>query len=41
MHKPVEKLKDKDLELLADYVSRIRPAKEILAESGWKNPDFQ
>ncbi len=41
MMKRVKKLKDKDLELLADYVSRIKPAKDRLAKEGWKNPDFE
>lgn len=40
MMKRVKKMKIKDLEILVDYVSRIKPAKEKLAEEGWKNPDF-
>lgn len=41
MVKRVKKMKMEDLELLADYVSRLKPPSDLLAEPGWKNPDFQ
>ncbi len=41
MVKRVKKMKMEDLELLADYVSRMKPPADLLAEPGWKNPDFQ
>lgn len=41
MVKRVKKMKMKDLELLVDYVSRIKPPKDKLAEPNWKNPDFE
>lgn len=41
MVKRVKKMKMEDLELLADYVSRMKPPSDLLAEPGWKNPDFQ
>ncbi len=41
MVKRVKKMKMEDLELLADYISRIKPPSDLLAEPGWKNPDFQ
>jgi len=31
-----------DINLIADYVSRLKPEKSLLAESVfWKNPDFR
>ena len=41
MVKRVNKLKERDLPLLADYVSRMRPPPEDLAPQGWANPDFK
>jgi len=41
MMKRVKKMKIEDLEILVDYVSRIKPSKDKLAEKGWKNPDFE
>ena len=41
MVKRIKKMKMKDLELLVDYVSRIKPPKDKLAEPDWKNPDFE
>ncbi len=41
MTQRVKKLKDKDLELLVDYVSRLKPPKGKVAEPDWKNPDFE
>lgn len=40
MAKRLTKLKSKDLPLLADYISRIKPPAEDVAPVGWKNPDF-
>lgn len=40
MMKKIKRMKPEDLELLADYVSRLSPPAEMLAEPGWKNPDF-
>ncbi len=40
MAKRVNKLKERDLILLADYISRIKPPAEDIAPEGWKNPDF-
>lgn len=40
MVKRIKKMKMKDLELLADYVSRIKPPADKLAKPDWKNPDF-
>jgi len=41
MVKRIKKMKMKDLELLVDYVSRLKPPKDKLAEPNWKNPDFE
>ena len=41
MVKRVSKLKEKDLKLLVDYVSRIKPPKDKVAKLGWENPDFK
>ena len=41
MLKRIKKMKIKDLELLVDYVSRMKPPKDKIAEAGWKNPDFR
>jgi cytochrome c553 len=41
MVKRVAKMKEKDLKLLVDYISRIKPPKDKLAELGWENPDFK
>ncbi|MCG8082181.1 MAG: cytochrome C, partial [Candidatus Thiodiazotropha taylori] len=30
----------RDIRAVLDYVSRIKPPKEKLAEPGWRNPDF-
>jgi len=40
MAKRVNKMKESDLMILADYVSRMGPPEEDLAPEGWKNPDF-
>ena len=36
----IKRMKQEDLELIADYVSRLIPPAELLAEPDWKNPDF-
>lgn len=41
MVKRIKKMKMKDLELLVDYVSRLKPPKDLLAKPDWKNPDFE
>lgn len=41
MVKRIKKMKMKDLELLLDYVSRLKPPKDKLAAPDWKNPDFE
>lgn len=40
MMRKISRMKREDLELLADYVSRLSPPEGLLAEPGWKNPDF-
>ena len=40
MMRKIKRLKIEDLELLADYVSRLSPPEGMIAEPGWKNPDF-
>jgi len=41
MVKRIKKMKMKDLELLVDYVSRIKPPEDKIAKPDWKNPDFE
>lgn len=41
MAKRIKKMKMEDLKLLVDYVSRLKPPKDKLAEPDWKNPDFE
>ena len=41
MVKRIKKMKITDLELLVDYVSRLKPPKDKIAPPGWKNPDFE
>lgn len=41
MVKRIKKMKMKDLELLVDYISRLKPPKDKLAAPDWKNPDFE
>lgn len=36
----LKKLKARDLPVLADYISRLKPPVEDIAPVGWKNPDF-
>jgi cytochrome c553 len=42
MVKQIQKFHYREIELIADYVSRMRPDKPLVAESMyWKNPDFR
>ncbi|MCU7837342.1 MAG: c-type cytochrome [gamma proteobacterium symbiont of Taylorina sp.] len=42
MVKQLQKFSYRDIELMSDYISRLRPDKSIVAESMyWKNPDFR
>jgi cytochrome c553 len=41
MVKRVKKMKMEDIKLLADYVSRLKPPEDKVADPGWKNPDFE
>ncbi|MFK5894720.1 MAG: c-type cytochrome [Pseudomonadota bacterium] len=42
MVKQLQKFNYREIEMIADYVSRLRPEKSMLAESMyWKNPDFR
>lgn len=41
MVKRIKKMKMKDLDLLVDYVSRLKPPKDIVAPADWKSPDFE
>ncbi len=40
MMRKIKRMKQEDLELIADYVSRLEPPAEMMAEADWKNPDF-
>jgi len=33
-------LNDREIRAVVDYISRLRPPKEMIAEPGWYNPDF-
>ena len=37
----IQKFTDKDTVDVLDYVSRLKPAKELLGPKGWQNPDFK
>ena len=41
MVKRIKKMTMEDLELLVDYVSRIKPPEDKLAAPDWKNSDFE
>jgi len=41
MVKRIKKMKMEDLELLVDYVSKIKAPADKLAPADWKNPDFE
>ncbi|ODB94083.1 cytochrome C [Candidatus Thiodiazotropha endoloripes] len=40
MVKQIHGFTHRDIRAVLDYVSRIKPPKEKLAEPGWRNPDF-
>lgn len=40
MIKRIKKMKITDIELVLDYVSRLKPPEDKIAPEGWKNPDF-
>ena len=40
MVKQIHNFTDREMKAVIDYVSRIKPPKEDLAEPGWLNPDF-
>ena len=40
MVKQIHGFSHRDIRAVLDYVSRIKPPKEKLAEPGWRNPDF-
>lgn len=37
----IQHFSERDTKAVLDYVSRLRPPKEMLGEPGWKNPDYQ
>lgn len=41
MVKQIKGFSEKDEKAVIDYVSRLKPAKEDLGETGWQNPDFK
>lgn len=41
MVEQIKNFSDKDTLAVLDYVSRLKPAPELVAPKGWKNPDFQ
>lgn len=41
MVKQIQGFTDKDTIAVLDYVSRLKPPKEMVAEPGWENPDFK
>lgn len=41
MVKQIQGFTDKDTIAVLDYVSRLKPPKELVAEPGWENPDFK
>ncbi|MBF0372079.1 MAG: c-type cytochrome [Alphaproteobacteria bacterium] len=41
MVKQIQQFTDKDTKAVLDYVSRLKPPKELTAEPGWKNPDYK
>lgn len=40
MMEQIKNFSDKDTADVLDYVSRLKPGKEILGSKGWHNPDF-
>jgi cytochrome c553 len=41
MVKQIQGFSDEDTMAVLDYVSRLKPPKDKIAEPGWKNPDYQ
>ena len=41
MVKQIQNFTDEDTVAVLDYVSRLKPPKELLGEPGWVNPDYQ
>lgn len=41
MVEQIKNFTDDDTIAVLDYVSRLKPPKEMLAEPGWQNPDFK
>jgi len=41
MVEQIKNFTDKDTMAVLDYVSRLKPAADMVAPKGWKNPDFQ
>ena len=41
MVQQIQGFTDKDTSAVLDYVSRLRPPAEMVAEPGWENPDYQ
>jgi cytochrome c553 len=41
MVKQIEKFTERETLAVIDYVSRIKPPKELVASPGWKNPDYK
>jgi cytochrome c553 len=41
MVQQIQGFTDKDTSAVLDYVSRLKPPAEMVAEPGWENPDYQ
>ena len=41
MVEQIKNFSDKDTMAVLDYVSRLKPAADMIAPKGWKNPDFK
>lgn len=41
MIEQIKNFSDKDTVAVLDYVSRLKPPKEIIGVKGWRNPDFK
>lgn len=41
MVEQIKNFTDRDTMAVLDYVSRLKPAPELVAPKGWKNPDFK
>lgn len=40
MMEQIKGFSDRDIKAVSDYVSRLPPPHELIAEPGWRNPDF-